>query len=539
MSSNPFPPGSLVAAYFRDSGGDTQELSVPQQEHAWRSWCAQNSLIPGAIFADASRPGSSVIGRTAFHDMIHHFRTGAHEAGLVIWSYSRFARDFDDAQFYRADLRRRGYIFHSLNDDIPDGPMGRLFEAAIDWKNEQFLEDLSRDIKRGLHDLVRTHGAMPGVPPRGFCRVPITIGQRRDGSDHIVHRWAPDPETIPLVRQAFAMRAARSSLSEIHNTTHLFSSCNSYQTLFTNKLFVGTLEFGSEVIENYCEPTIDPATWRAVQVIVKEFSDRMNLRRVSGVGNPRHPRRVHSRFMLSGLAFCARCGAPLFGASTKCKTKTSERYACTRSARCHDCNLPYIPKKVTEAAILDAVREHILSPDIIVANQIILQTDQAAVLARVEQQRAEINSVLAGVRRRAANITNAIAEAGHNRALLDKLAAIEAEETILLSKIAELERQISTPITILTPEQISTACSQICDQLDTNTLETNQSILRGLVARIDIDRTEHTVTGQITYYTPPKEMCLYPGSLLGRCFIDTSFTVSFTAHVRAYNKKRS
>lgn len=119
MKTQPFPPGSLVAAYFRDSGGETQDLSISQQEAHFKIWLTENGLAAGAVFRDAARPGSSVAGRQAFHDMMHHFRNGATEAGLVIWSYSRFARDFDDAQFYRADIRRRGYLFYSLFQSTP------------------------------------------------------------------------------------------------------------------------------------------------------------------------------------------------------------------------------------------------------------------------------------------------------------------------------------------------------------------------------------------------------------------------------------
>src|SRR5512139_1237244 len=118
MKASPFPPGSLVAAYFRDSGGEEQDQSISQQENVFRTWCADHGLAVGAVFRDAARPGSSVGGRQAFHDMMFHFRNGAPEAGLVIWSYSRFARDFDDPQFYRADIRRRGYLFYSLNDQF-------------------------------------------------------------------------------------------------------------------------------------------------------------------------------------------------------------------------------------------------------------------------------------------------------------------------------------------------------------------------------------------------------------------------------------
>jgi len=549
MNNHPFTSGSLVAAYFRDSGGDTQELSVPQQESAFRAWCAQNGLIPGAIFKDVARPGSSVIGRAGFHDMIHHFRSGqAKETGLVIWSYSRFARDFDDAQFYRADLRRRGYIFYSLNDDIPEGSIGRLFEAVIDWKNENFLEDLSRDTRRGLHDLVKNHGAVPGTPPRGFKREPITIGKRRNGQDRIAHRWAPNPDELPRIRQAFAMRAAGKTLAEIHATTHLYGSLNSYQTFFTNKLYIGILEFGDLVIKNYCEPVIDQPTWEAVQLIIQVFAKRLNLK--AKPGNLHHPRRINSRYLLSGLLYCARCGSPMFGATAPQRSgKICDRYACARAYRRRDCDLMAVPQKAVEGAVLTTIREFILQPEVMQQHQQLLQNEHGRALKELDQKRAEINSLLGGVRRRIANVTNAIAESGHSRAMLDKLAALEAEETSFLAQLAGLERQAASPAPNLTAEQIIDMISNLNNTLETADLETAQRILRGFISKIVIDRHESQAIGMIFYHypledslnkSPPDEslsVSLSPLPL-GAPLHRHSFTAPFIAVIRSYKRKR-
>ena len=552
MNNHSFPSGSLAAAYFRDSGGDTQELSVPQQESAFRAWCAQNGLIPGAIFKDVARPGSSVISRAGFHDMIHHFRSGqAQEAGLVIWSYSRFARDFSDSQFYRADLRRRGYIFYSLNDDIPEGSMGKLFEAVIDWKNENFLEDLSRDTRRGLHDLVKNHGAVPGTPPRGFKREPITIGKRRNGQDRIAHRWTPNPDELPRIRQAFAMRAAGKTLAEIHVTTHLYGSLNSYQTFFTNKLYIGILEFGDLVIENYCEPVIDRITWETVQIFIKIFAKRLNLKAKSDdPGNPHHPRRINSRYLLSGLLYCARCGSPMFGATAPQRSgKICDRYACARAYRRRDCDLMAVPQKAVEGAVLTTIREYILQPEVMQQHQQLLQNEHGRALEELDQKRAEINGLLGGVRRRIANVTNAIAESGHSRAMLDKLAALEAEETGFLAQLAGLERQAASPVPNLTGEQIIDMISNLNNTLETADLETAQRILRGFISKIVVDRHESQAIGMIFYHypledslnkSPPDEslsVSLSPLPL-GASSRRHSFTAPFTAVIRSYKRKR-
>ncbi len=128
------------------------------------------------VYKDAASPGNTTVGRDAFNQMMAHFRSpNVQEVGILIWKYSRFARDIDDAQFYRADLRRRGFEFHSINDSIPTGPDGRFFEAAIDWMNQRFLIDLSTDVKRGLNHIVEQYGAVPGTPPRGSNGSPSTL----------------------------------------------------------------------------------------------------------------------------------------------------------------------------------------------------------------------------------------------------------------------------------------------------------------------------------------------------------------------------
>ena len=105
--------------------------------------------------------------------------------GIIFWSLSRLARDQLDSQFMKADLRRRGYVLHSMTDDVPDGEFALVVEALIDWKNERYLKDLSRDVKRGFHDLAEQGFAPGGFPPRGYLLVKEQIGFKRNGKPHV------------------------------------------------------------------------------------------------------------------------------------------------------------------------------------------------------------------------------------------------------------------------------------------------------------------------------------------------------------------
>ena len=45
-------------------------------------------------------------------------------------------------------MRRRGYTVIFLSDNIPQGGVGHIYEAMLEWKAEQDLQDISKDVKR-------------------------------------------------------------------------------------------------------------------------------------------------------------------------------------------------------------------------------------------------------------------------------------------------------------------------------------------------------------------------------------------------------
>lgn len=499
----PFEVDSRVDAYFRDSGGDEQELSVARQEAEFLRWCAAHGYRPGRVFKDEARVGSTTVGRDKFHEMMAYFRSGkADSAGLVIWNYQRFARDVDDSQFYRADLRRRGYVFASMNDVIPEGPMGRFIEAALDWKNEQFLLDLSVDVKSGLRHLVEKYGAVPGYPPpRGFKREPIHISDHRDGRPRIVHRWVPDPEVVPRVRQAFEMLLAGATLGEITRATGLYRSVNCWRTFFSNRLYIGVLDYGDMTIEGYCEPLVDRSVWDAVQA---KLAARGGAKHMTG-DNPQHPRRNGAVYCLTGLIYCARCGAPMNGMTSGARNGVvNERYVCSRRTRRRDCDAEGIPREFLERQVIDAVRDYLLDPENLLQGQTAILSETAEQAAQIEQQRETLRARLAGLRRRIDNLNQALAEAdAAPRSTMKTIAALEQEETGLIRDLAELDA-VPAP-QVLPLAEIARRAARLRDELATDNQRDLHMALRDMLHRVVVERDGATVRLSITYYCPPKD----------------------------------
>jgi site-specific DNA recombinase len=505
-----FSPNARVAAYLRDSGHEDQELSVEQQEQAIRTWCEQNGVLLTAIYRDAARPGSSVVGRAAFQEMIRAFRApNCPETGVILWKFSRFARDIDDAQFYKADLRRRGIVIHSLNDSVPDGLDGRLFEAAIDWMNARFLEDLKADVKRGQRHLITQHGALGGLPPRGFLRVPVEIGAHRDGRPHVVHRWQPDPALVPLVRQAFELRAAGASYKAINAVTHFYKSTNCYERFFANELYIGRLRFADQVIDDYCPPIVDPATWTAVQAV----QDAQRARVAPGPDRLDHPRRGTGDFLLTGLVHCARCGAMLTAETVQFKQTANYRYqyyTCSGRTRNTGCDARNVPRPLLENSVLDAVIEEGLSDQVIAVGWATVNSERANETTARKHRRDSAARDLATTRRRLANVADLLSDAGRSAppALLAKLKDLQAEETRLQAALVALEKPARPHPPLDEMKRRAARLRQILSSGETDQIK---PILQGLIKQItvEIDAQNKTLLGLVECYTTLPEEGFY------------------------------
>lgn len=487
-TDQPIPPETLCALYLRDSGGDNQELSNDQQERVLRDWAATHHLQIGKVFRDSST-GTSTEGRDDFQRLVKYFQHSPPEQGILIWRSNRFGRNIDDTQYFKADLRRRGYFVHSITDNIPDGPMGRLIEFALDWKDHVFSEQLSEDVQRGLLDLVRVHGAVPGKTPRGFIREPIRIGQRRDGQPHIVHKWIPDPELIPAIRAAFEMRAHGATLRAIQKETRLYKSVNCWVTFFANPIYKGTLRYGGLTIPDYCPAIVTPEIWQAANL-------NGQLRRHSAEHRPQ-ARRLASSFLLSGLARCARCGALLTG-----KIIRSWRYyACSRRMVKKDCDARQIPANQADQQVLAAIENDLLSLE----NLLLIQTRITGQYAAAQETRLEtrtrLTRDLAAVNKAITNLLAMVRQYGPSDAIASDLRRQETTQAQLKAQLAQLEKELTPPPT-LTDLTLSQIAAEITARLHSDSIEQKRYTLQRFIHAITFDRTDDAIRGFIQYYPP-------------------------------------
>lgn len=500
--THPFQAGDFVNGYLRDSGGNEQDLSVPQQEKFLREFCAQNELILVHVFKDVAKVASTTVGRENFDRMLDHFlKQKAPEKGLIIWSYARFARNDIDATIYKSQLRKAGYAVYSLMDKVPDGQWGRLIEYVIDVQNAVFLENLSKEVKRGQHHLVEQYGGVPGTPPRGFKREKLELGKRRNGQPHIVHRWEPRrDEEWERCRLAWELRAQGASIDEVRQRTRLYKSNNGYHAFYRNKIYLGILEFGQLSIPDYCEALITEETWNLVQEVNARHQMTNILKDGAAVN---HPNRRRGEYLLTGLVRCGHCGSAMNGNTVMRAGRVKySYYMCSRAKRRKDCPTPRIPREGLEEAILNSLLEHVVHPESLAE----LHAEEASL--RVERQRYQADELetlrqqLAGIQSQVNRIVDAIARVSLTDALETKYQELEKQRLELQAHINKIAARAVAPPQPVHEMDLEHLAAQLRDIFTGADLNLKREILQSFVSKISVHRQGNEVRAYLEYVPP-------------------------------------
>ena len=143
------------AAYIRVSTDDQLEYSPESQLEEIKRYCLQhNILLPSEyIFVEEDgRSGRKSSNRYAFQNMIATAKTKPKPFDvIVLWKFSRFARNQDESTFYKSMLRKKlGIDVVSVSEPLIDGMYGRLIEMIIEWQDEFYSVNLSGEVRRSM-----------------------------------------------------------------------------------------------------------------------------------------------------------------------------------------------------------------------------------------------------------------------------------------------------------------------------------------------------------------------------------------------------
>jgi len=237
---------------------------------ACRKYCEQQGYEIAKIFIEQGESDKTA-DRTKFQELLSFCRDRQQRVNLVVvYSLNRFPRDQFSHVTIRALLSKLNITLRSVTEPIDDSSTGKLMEGIIacfsQFDNDQRAELTVVGMKAALEK-----DTWPFPTPLGYLKVP-----EEGGRSQIVL----DPETAPLLRQAFELYASgaydRTQVLRTVTSARLRTrkgkklSAQSFCNLLKNPFYAGKLVVGDWQIDSKgaFEPIVGPETFQLVQAIV-------------------------------------------------------------------------------------------------------------------------------------------------------------------------------------------------------------------------------------------------------------------------------
>lgn len=347
------------SAYLRVSTELQDEYSLDSQLKMIRDYAAKNDIIipDEFVFCDDGISGRTAKKRPEFQRMIALAKDKDHPFEVIlVWKFSRFARNQEESIVYKSMLSRCGVDVISVSEPLADGPFGSLIERILEWMDEFYSIRLSGEVKRGMLEKVN----------RGEIVTPPAFGYDVDSA---ARRYVPN-SSAPLVRQIYADYLSGKGVTQIARelgrsgvrTTRGNLPDNRYvRYILQNPVYIGKLRWSRAGSGNYSRLTeeaaaanradsflvdaphehlIDDATWQAVQEKLAR----------SARGRRKYERRDQpAEWMLKGLVRCSNCGSTLVYTTLACPSMQCHKYSRGQCRVSHSLSIAKADRLVIDA----------------------------------------------------------------------------------------------------------------------------------------------------------------------------------------------
>lgn len=311
--AKPVPDLRIAAAYIRVSTDDQVELSPASQLVEIRKWAASHGyIVPDEyVYRDEGITGRKVVGRDAFRQMIGTAKTKPKPFdAILLWKFSRFARNRDDAVMYKSILRKQlGIDVISISEPMAEGKMGIITEALIEAMDEYYSINLAEEVKRGMEEKHR-RGELQSTPAYGYCVKENVLTPIEPEATHVkelFRRFIAGEGTYPLAGWLNNIGARTHRGNRFENRT--------VEYILRNPVYIGKLRWNPNgrtrrdydnpdviLVDGKHEPLIDAETFEAAQKRIAEVKAIWKYK-----GKPA----AVQKDWLSGLVRCSTCGATL------------------------------------------------------------------------------------------------------------------------------------------------------------------------------------------------------------------------------------
>lgn len=307
----------IGAAYIRVSTDDQLEYSPESQLEEIQAYCIRNNIILSNehIYIEQSgRTGTESSKREAFQRMISQAKTTPKPFDvIVLWKFSRFARNQDESTFYKSMLRKKLNIdVVSVSEPLMEGMYGRLIEMIIEWQDEFYSVNLSAEVKRSMLSKAKK-GLYNSRMPLGYKKepnsLPVIVEEEAEIVRTVFNLFTTGHDINYVVRYL--------NLKGFKTATGKAFDNEGVRYILENPFYIGKVRWNRRldshnsglrdesewiISDSHHQPIIDMDTWNAAQ-------DKLN-RIKQTYSKYAHPV-SHTKHWLSGMIKCPYCGKSL------------------------------------------------------------------------------------------------------------------------------------------------------------------------------------------------------------------------------------
>ena len=340
-----------AAAYLRVSTDKQDEYSLDSQLKLIRDFAARNDcIVPDEfVFVDDGISGRSAKKRPAFQQMIGWAKEKNRPfEAILVWKFSRFARNQEESIVYKSMLSRCGVEVVSISEPLAEGPFGSLIERILEWMDEFYSIRLSGEVKRGMNEKVS----------RGEVVTPPSFGY-----DIVEKNYVPnaDAETVRRIYRDFLAGVGISAIARQLGAEGVRTRRGNppdkrfVDYILENPVYIGKIRWskdgksnyqrggdtsGSYLTDGHFQPIVPLELWEEVQSKIASQK----------AGRVRYARREQPvEWMLKGLCRCSSCGSTLVHMSTACPSMQCYKYSRGQCQTSHALSISKANRQVVAA----------------------------------------------------------------------------------------------------------------------------------------------------------------------------------------------
>ena len=342
--------------YARVSTGKqaASDLSIPDQIAQCERYCAERNWEMVRSFIDAGA-SATTDNRPEFQAMIAEScsRKSPFDV-VVVHSQSRFARNTLDLLRYTQKLENAGVQFISITQDMGTGDQADILRTFLGAMDEYQSKETSKHVKRSMVENARQGFWNGSRPPFGF---ETYEAEKRGTKSKKRLRINPcEAETVRLIFNLYIHGDGKSGPMGLRKLAHYLNTRQ-----YTNRegrpfriQFLQTILRNSAYITRYWFNRTDSKTrklrpeteWIAYETprIIDDYTFQTAQAQLDKHNPLKTPARlVGSNVLLTGVSYCASCGAPLrilTGKNNQYRYYKCSRKADHGSATCKGYSIP-------------------------------------------------------------------------------------------------------------------------------------------------------------------------------------------------------